>query len=155
MASKRQSRTENVFDDVAPPLSQEDLQAAERAIGFGLPSDLRRHYLKWNGGIPRRDTHVDSDGIERGVQEFIPIKHHPEGWTIENKILDLVQTRKLIPDTLVPFAVDYGGNFFCVSREDQSVVYYAMDTWVDARKARPVRIASSLEEFIDGLVERP
>ncbi|MNR21585.1 hypothetical protein D3C85_1384950 [compost metagenome] len=65
--------------------------------------------------------------------------------------------RQVIPHTLLPFAVDDGGNFFCLDLLSGAVMFYAVDTFrsdvsmaanqVAAQKI----IATSFEGFIEGL----
>lgn len=143
----------NEFSDVAPALSESDMRAVEREIGYQLPAELRQHYLRINGGAPERRYFLTKDGMELEINEFRPIAHRarPKQITIESTILDLVKTRRLIPEALVPFAVNSGGDFYCVDRRDQSIVYYTMDDCLNPGVATN-RAADSLAEFIDGMV---
>lgn len=39
--------------------------------------------------------------------------------------------RKLIPETFLPFAIDAGGNYFCIDINNGKIYYYTLDTWSD------------------------
>jgi cell wall assembly regulator SMI1 len=51
----------NRFGDVGDPVSESDVEAVEERIGFRLPDELRRHYLRVNGGRPERSYFLRDD----------------------------------------------------------------------------------------------
>lgn len=63
---------------------------------------------------------------------------------------DIVKTRRLIPDNLVAFAVDSGGNYYAVHRDDGSVWYIDMEATKKGALPPPKQIAKSLDAFLAG-----
>ncbi|MCY1461963.1 hypothetical protein D9M71_796840 [compost metagenome] len=69
----------------------------------------------------------------------------------------LMTKRQVIPVTILPFAIDDGGNFFCLDMVDGAVCFFATDTYdfdltpsenhVNAYR----RLADSFEDFLSGL----
>src|ERR1700730_4032622 len=102
------------FKHSSAPLLASDLDQVERQFGFAFPSALRDLYLRYNGGRPDKDRFVDDSGACI-VAEFLAIKHGKASLTLEATML---RVRHLLPDHLVPFAVDQGGNFFCFSTRE-------------------------------------
>src|ERR1700735_2406662 len=114
----------NKFICTAQALTESDLQESERAMGQTLPPDLRRHYLLYNGGVPERRYFVTTRGIQLGISLFLTMRYgSPRSPTMEQIVLSLVCNKGLIPTHLAPFAENSGGDFFCLDRRDQSVVY--------------------------------
>ena len=66
-------------------------------------------------------------------------------------------SKKVIPNTLLPFAIDDGGNFFCLDLTDGNICFYANDSFDSdssyaANHAKAYRwLASSCDAFIKGL----
>jgi cell wall assembly regulator SMI1 len=142
----------NRITQKAPALKESDLAAIEKKLGFQLPTELRAHYLKHNGGVPAKRYFVDARGTEFELQRFMSMKEPAFdgdvlfGTTYEN----LVVKKKLIPMNLVPFARGSGGDFYCIDRSDGSVCFYAMDHALEPKRATK-KVAKSLAEFIDGM----
>lgn len=67
--------------------------------------------------------------------------------------------KNVIPKNLIPFANDWGGNFFCLNKFDNSIVFYTTDSF---RSDYPMnknhelsqrKLACSFNEFMSGLIE--
>lgn len=134
----------NRFSDVGETVSAGDIQAVEERVGFRLPDELRQHYLRVNGGRPERSYFLRDDH-DFELQRFMTLAE------LAKRVEDLVQTRHLIPDNLVPFAWGSGGDYYCVDRADQSIVFYAMDYCLEPEKAT-TKATTSLATFIDGMI---
>ncbi|WP_164608620.1 SMI1/KNR4 family protein, partial [Pseudomonas viridiflava] len=65
--------------------------------------------------------------------------------------------KTIIPKTLLPFAIDDGGNFFCLDLADGNVCFFATDSFdselsAAANHAEAYRwLSNSFEEFVSGL----
>ncbi|MFJ9844849.1 SMI1/KNR4 family protein [Kitasatospora sp. NPDC101155] len=145
---------EDWVSDPAPALTLADIRDVEQAIGVSLPEDLRRHYLWGNGGFAIRSEFILPErGLEYDVAEWDSMKYlrSAEGVLFEDTYRRLVRDRKLIPDQLIPFAVNGGGDFFCMDRATQGIVFYVMDYCAEPEVA--IRhLTGSLREFLDILV---
>lgn len=142
----------NKFIGTAQPLTEADIAEAERTMGQPLPPDLRRHFLLYNGGVPERRYFVTTRGIQLGVSMFLTMCYgDPRSPTLEQIFTSLVHEKQLMPPHLLPFAENAGGDFFCLDRRDQGVVYYTMDDCFEPATAAK-RIADSLTEFVNGMV---
>lgn len=66
-------------------------------------------------------------------------------------------SRQVIPNSLIPFGNDWGGNFFCINKNDDSVVFYAVDAFDDELSLEDNhnnlqrKLAPTFEEFITSL----
>lgn len=112
-----------MLDHCAPALTPADLDDVEAALGLALPRDLREHYLRWNGGVPRSSCWVVDDEVVVDVAAFSPVRYGdgtPYG-TLEGTYAAHV-AEGLLPPGLVPFASDWGGAAVCVDVVTQEVV---------------------------------
>lgn len=64
----------------------------------------------------------------------------------------------MIPRNLLPFANDWGGNFFCLNLDNYSIVYFATDSFDEDLTMQENHIklqrylTNSFPNFVDGLV---
>ena len=94
-------------------LTPEDVDRVEAKLGLKLPAAVRAHYLRWNGGTPEPWV-FESGGHSEVVSEFLPLKTKEDTDTVGDVYRDLVIKERLVPATMVPFAVDPGGDYFFV-----------------------------------------
>ncbi|WP_268796879.1 SMI1/KNR4 family protein [Pseudomonas huanghezhanensis] len=138
----------------------------EKAVGFKLPASFIELYLKFNGGIPNRSWVVTEDGYEpMQISDFKPICFDGAENASDTGFIEgcykLMCERQVIPHTLLPFAVDDGGNFFCLDMLNGSVVFYAVDTFREEvsmaanQIAAQRMVAKSFDQFITELEEEP
>ena len=129
--------SENEFTDCEQPLTEDDIQAAAEQLGAELPHAFRLHYLHYNGGTPRLslfvNDEIDYDDIE--ISQFIPIRYAREfaddpEFTLEGRAL-MHWVAGEVPNTLIPFAMDWGGNYICLEKDSGRIVYYVRDVWRD------------------------
>ncbi|MEE5154843.1 SMI1/KNR4 family protein [Pseudomonas alliivorans] len=144
------------------PLSSADISALENDVGFSLPNSFKALYSMSNGGTPNYSWIITDDGYDpMQIADFKNIYSggagNPDDTNLIGGCYKLMRERQVIPHTLLPFAVDDGGNFFCLDLLTGAVIFYAIDTFrpdvsmaanqVAAQKI----IAKTFEEFIDGL----
>lgn len=143
-----------------------DISELEKSVGFTLPRAFVDLYLNFNGGEPNRSWIVTDDGYDpMQVVDFKSIHTEGAGDPFDTRFIDrcykIMSERQVIPHTLLPFAVDGGGNFFCLDLLSGAVVFYAVDSFredmsmVANQVAVQKMIAQSFEKFIDALEEEP
>ena len=156
---------DNVFDTVAPALSNADFAPLERALGQILPEPFKQHYLRYNGGAPT-DTEVPGDDVwePTEVAMFFSIKHFLPGLDAKSEMLEHFQTmraKNIIPDYFLPFAWDPGGNFFGLDLRDGTVAYFPTDLFdpslseVENYTKAKRTVAKSFEHFLQILEPNP
>ncbi|WP_092402399.1 SMI1/KNR4 family protein [Collimonas sp. OK412] len=139
--------------DVAPSVSDVELNELETRFGFSFPEDLRQHYLHFNGGRPVPNLFPRGDEYFP-VNEFLPIKHGMRGTRFEDTYVDLIQGNEFFPKNLIPIASDSGGDYFCYSLEPGkigAICFYQSDYYDDPSRA-VVCLADNLEIFLNSLV---
>jgi hypothetical protein len=126
--------TNNRFHGCSQPIGDADLDACEALLGRKLPDDFRQHYLRYNGGIPAKalfPANCDWEALE--VAGYYPIRRKQGTTEPQFSLLiehyHLMCTKKVIPVSILPFAFDPGGNFFCLDLHEGSVHFYATDAF--------------------------
>ena len=137
------------FEDTSPRITEDDIDALSRGLGVTFPTSARRHYLEYNGGVPSPDVY-DMDGELLQVQQFFSIRYGDLLFTIENNYEELVLQQRIIPVSLIPFAIDPGGDYYCLSTENGEVSIFRAENLPDSQEAN-IRICSSIDDFISGL----
>ncbi|MCA3909846.1 SMI1/KNR4 family protein [Vibrio vulnificus] len=140
-------------------IAHDDLFDLEGIIGFDLPEQFRNFYLKNNGGVPNPNhfpAHKEFDPI--CISSFLCVKY-PCG--TENNMEDTYQKgvrKNYLPSDLLPFAVDWGGNYICINKMSE-IFFYSVDRCcedLDNHESinRNKRfICQSFEDFINSLVD--
>lgn len=153
------------FDTLAPAIAMADFEALEQALGRPLPAAFKQHYLRYNGGAPS-DTQVPGDDAwePTEVALFNSVKYPLPGQGASSEILHHYQAmlaKHVIPDFVLPFAWDPGGNLFVLNLRDATVAYYPTDMFDPALDAagnfaKAMRtVATSFEQFLDNLEPNP
>ncbi|UVM50380.1 SMI1/KNR4 family protein [Pseudomonas sp. B21-015] len=147
---------ENTFSDDEATITPVDLDHLESAIGKKLPPPFRDHYLKYNGGMPERTYWLSEDFDEPlEVAAFKPIAHgSPSLLSTYQSMLK----KQVIPAHLLPFANDWGGNFFCLNLESGSISYFTTDSFdsdlsPEENQSRSEKhVCSNFIRFVQGLI---
>jgi len=130
----------------------DDISKVELKFNFTYPNDIRNHFLQYNGGEPLMYIFVDQDGDEFIVQQFIPIKY---GHRTIDALLNNLRNENILPNWLIPFADDPGGDLFCISLSQET--YGQIFIWehevIDNDENPAYFISESLEQFINSLQE--
>ncbi|WP_049973836.1 SMI1/KNR4 family protein [Azospirillum sp. B4] len=135
-----------------------EMAEIESGLQFKMPKAFKEHYARYNGGVPESPNFdpEDDDLESLEVSEFLPLKYPTDDdRTLEKTYASLV-ARDVLPDDLLPFALDWGGNFFCLDRDGQ-VYFYTTDSWRpnlsnDENKKRSRKlICGSFSDFLAGL----
>ena len=104
---------------------KEDLDRIEQKFHVKIPADVREHCLAYNGGYPEKPIFTDENGNEYSVDLFIPVRDGKK--RPMEKTLELLRADDgVIPEWLIPFAEEDGGNLFCFSvrESDLGAIYY-------------------------------
>lgn len=135
---------------------EEDLDRIEQKFHIKIPKEMREHYLAYNGGRPERTVFTDKNGDEYFVDRFIPVRERYKR-PLEKTLVLLRADDGVIPDWLIPFAEEDGGNLFCFSvREaDPGAVYYYNHEFEygEDPEEHITWLAESLTAFLNALTE--
>jgi len=145
-----------------PSISLPDIELLEKTVNHSLPEDFKKFYLTHNGGIPDRDWWDSNDNCDPvRIKRFKAIAKTNEAYSNDTKYLDALYTtmteKKVIPRTLLPFAIDDGGNFFCLDLTENNICFYATDSFdnnisPESNHANAYRwLTNSFESFINNL----
>lgn len=148
---------ENTFSGSNPAITAADVDHLESVIGKKLPAPFRNHYLKYNGGTPER-TYWQADDFEEPVEVSV-FKPIVGGESTVLSTYQLMLKKKVLPEHLLPFANDWGGNFFCLNLDTGAVSYFTTDTFDSdltpeenhAQSETPV--CSNFLRFVQGLID--
>jgi cell wall assembly regulator SMI1 len=140
-----------MFSGTSKELLMEDIQEIESKLKLTLPEQLVKHYLEFNGGIPdKSDFYSEEADMETSISTFLPMMYDDGiNSTLEENYL-YFQEREIVPENLMPFAIDWGGNQFCIDLENGQVFI----VWLDLGEVNEdaIRfIANDFDEFINGL----
>ena len=137
-------------------LSKEDIIEFQKNLTVNLPEYFYDFYNANNGGVVSKNSfyiNVEDSYVE--VSFFIPIKYKLDKLgdvIIETSYQTLINKNVLIP-IYVPFAVDWGGNYFCINTNNDSVVLVLADLGVFAEKNIKF-LSNNFYDFINHLEER-
>ncbi len=149
------------MDDRGPPLTADELESAEKILGTRLPETYRSFLLEINGGYPsERNVGFPLRSGGSTLNFFYGIGMEDE-WDDLVFFTQIARERHNMPETLVPIAVDDGGEFIClgVAGDEIGKVYFRENDRVPddpnpkpwARMKGYVRIADSFSEFLASL----
>lgn len=98
-----------------------------------MPGDFKAFYMTHNGGGADRDWWGSSDEYAPvRVKKFKAVAACGASDAAETKYLGgcyaVMITKGMIPKTVLPFAIDDGGNFFCLDLTGGNVCFYATVT---------------------------
>jgi hypothetical protein len=141
-----------LFVDCQPAINDADLDEVESVLGFVLPQDLRKHYLKYNGGKPRPNCYPFEDDFYE-VRDFCSIKyggdHSLVGWY---RLMG-----DAIPKGMIPFSFDSANCHYCYSvrKETMHSVCYWNDGYYAQSSEDITVIAPSLHDFLSAFIRHP
>lgn len=135
---------------------EEDLNRIEQKFHVKIPSEVREHCLAYNSEYPQKSVFTDKNGNEYSVDLFIPVrdgKKRPMEKTLELLRAD----NDVIPDWLIPFTEEGGGNLFCCSvrESDLGAIYYYDHEFEYGEDPQEhiTYLAGSITAFINALTE--
>jgi|GEM_PF-153509 len=144
----------NAVRSFADDLSSDDIESAENELGVKFPNTLVDFYKKVNGGYFIRNCWKTSDDTIYIVGQILPIKHTltSSKISLENSYSTLSR-EKMLPIGFIPFAIDFAGNYFCVSAKDGKVYWLSHEHSIEDEFDKAVTVISDgIKEFVGGLV---
>lgn len=149
----------NEFSKSRPAIAQSDIEKLENDLGIRLPEEMRSHYLRFNGGTPNLDWFPMMDDWDAiWIQKFLPIATRDAEEPTIQSVYSRVAGNAGYPRSLIPFAIDPGGNLFCVDTDSGAVHYWLTDTYdealSDAENCRKAdrHLTDSFDQFVTSLV---
>ena len=135
---------DNKFHNFEKNISLSEIKEAEENIEYFFPKKFKEFYLSHNGGTPEKCCWTDKDSeldyLE--IASFIPFKFCEKQHNNPDHLIDGIYKKmvikKIIPANIVPFATDWGGNFFCIRKTDNSIIYYTINDILLQRKYRRI-----------------
>ena len=144
----------NSITDVKDCLTEVDLLEIETKYNFKFPKEIREHYLEYNGGTLEKEIFNDSDGFKYIFNWFIPIKYGKRNLAT---LLDILRVDPILPEWLIPFADDPGGDLLCFSikeGEEGSIYYWSHEYEYGEDPEKHIwYLTRTLEEFINSMIE--
>ncbi len=141
------------FKDTRPGLTHTELSAVEREMGISLPGALRALYASVGAGRFAANLFVAADGHPYDFHQLIPVRPAEPANGLVCVYNFLVLEQHFIPEQLVPFAYEGGGNFYCIHRNDDSVWYCDYELNSDGTLNSHVHISSSLGNLLERLMK--
>jgi len=142
----------NAVRSSAKDVDAKEIRGIESDLGEPLPLDFVSFYEKANGGYFIRNCWKTLDDVVYVVGQILPIKYSlsSSGMLLEDSYRTLSE-RRLLPEGCIPFAVDIGGNYFCV-QTTESRVYWLDHEKPLSDKDSVVIISNNFKNFISGLL---
>ena len=135
---------------------KEDLDRIEQKFHVKIPAEVREHCLAYNGGYPEKPVFTDKNGDEYSVDLFIPVRDGRKR-PMEETLRLLRADDGVIPDWLIPFAEEDGGNLFCFSvrESDFGAIYYYNHEFEygEDPEEHVTCLAESITVFINSMTE--
>ncbi|MBK1517717.1 SMI1/KNR4 family protein [Enterobacter ludwigii] len=153
----------NNFKKCEKKIGRADIYKTESKLSITLPDDFVSHYLQFNGGIPEKSWWDGGEGFEPvEVAGFKPFVYNTQTNDDPRSLIDgcyiSMLDREVIPRNLLPFANDWGGNFFCLNLDNYSIVYFVTDSFDKDLTMQENHIklqrylTNSFSHFVEGLV---
>lgn len=117
-----------------------------------IPKDLSSHYIKYNGGCLEKNWFINNEGDQYVLHEFLFIGVKNKIGNFEECVYDFKIDMNILPDNLVPFAIDEGGAYYCMDTGNMSIFLWLPEFYDDKKHATRF-VAKSLQEFISGMNE--
>ncbi|EGO8361038.1 hypothetical protein EYW98_16730 [Escherichia coli] len=138
LISKKTKKKDSPFLLINKPdkrLSDNEFKLIEQNLDVKLPANLVKFHKENNGGYPNKTIFYDYYGVLDFIEikKFIPFLHDYQFEDNPNFTIDGISKKGWgelkIPKHFLPFAVDWGGNYVCLSLHDNKVYYYVRDVW--------------------------
>ena len=126
----------NFFINCEKSVTKSDIDEIERKLNYNFEDIFIAHYLQFNGGTPSNSCWCSDDEFEPiEISRFKSFKYNEVSGGSDNALIECcyfnMLMKAVIPDNLIPFGIDWGGNFFCVNKNDNSIVFYSVDSFDD------------------------
>lgn len=136
-------------------ITEIDLINIEKRLKTQLPEDFKTHYLKFNGGEPEKTLWIDKDNRFENIEirDFISLLYNQDfkddpAFSLPERVIEEWENKE-VPVNLIPFAMDWLGNYICINKKDHKIHYFDRDKEPET----DVLICSSFQNFIENLNE--
>lgn len=130
------------FNNKSESITAKDIANVERKNKFIFPQEIKSFLLANNGGQPNKTIYTQNSQ-DYVVDFFLPIKSTEfEDLTYSATITDLSD---IIPNTVIPFAIDPFGNYFVFDKAEGKIYFLEME------EVALSLLASDFESFISSL----
>ena len=113
---------------------------------------MKEHYLKYIGGYALQETYQWKDWSETTINTLFLIKYKGFG-LLKDLYHSLITEEKVLPEEIVSFATDDGGNFFYISNYKNgygSIYYCNSDNYnTDNKEGAWVLVNENFNEFLN------
>ncbi|MDA8481197.1 SMI1/KNR4 family protein [Citrobacter sp. Awk 4] len=133
----------------SPSLTTNDLNKVEALLGIVFPPALRAMWLAHNGGVLDGERCVyQNDQYEFDIKYFLPVLHTKEEGilTVESLYGLLTYDKKILSETMVPFAIDGGGFPFCIDINNGAVYFTNLES------QKTICLEQDLDSFISNVI---
>ncbi|SET65438.1 SMI1/KNR4 family protein [Thorsellia anophelis] len=138
------------FSSTSKPATEKDFYRLESTIGHKLPTAMKKHYLKYNGGQPEPSDVHDSERLYP-INAFLDVNEIMQDYNSTE--FDDPLPDKFEPGTLLSFAYDPGDGTYALSlrKEDFGKVYFFTVT----DRVQLFGEWKDFQTFLDCIVEDP
>ena len=142
LSVKIKNKMELEFNNKSESITAKDIADVERKNKFIFPQEIKSFLLANNGGQPNKTIYTQNSQ-DYVVDFFLPIKSTEfEDLTYSATITDLSD---IIPNTVIPFAIDPFGNYFVFDKAEGKIYFLEME------EVALSLLASDFESFISSL----
>ncbi|WP_250465082.1 SMI1/KNR4 family protein [Microbulbifer litoralis] len=144
----------NAVRSFADDLSSSDIKSAEQDLGIKFPGSLVAFYKEVNGGYFVRNCWKSCSEEIYIVGQILPIKYtlRASKMSLENSYC-VLRDKNMLPDSFVPFAMDLGGNYFCVGGKDEKIYWLSHEHSIEDEFDKAVTmISNGIKAFVSELV---
>lgn len=132
------------FNNKSESITANDIADVERNYNFVFPQEIKSFLLSNNGGQPNKAIYTQHSQ-EYVIDLFLPIKSAEfDDLTYSATMADLSD---IIPDSVMPFAMDVFGNYFVFDKADGKIYFLEME------EVALTLLASNFDSFISSLKE--
>lgn len=143
----------NPIEFFSKELTDEDLNKVEKELNIKFPPPLYEFYKKINGGYPRKNCWKTENTIYI-IGQILPIKYALS--TSEVRLEDsykILSKKNMLPEGFIPFAIDLGGNFFCINSKNEKIYWLDHEhTIQDGPDGQGILISENIKSFIKNLI---
>ncbi|MCO1335602.1 SMI1/KNR4 family protein [Microbulbifer sp. OS29] len=147
-----------ILTDSGPTVTIEEIHNVEKRLGIIFPDSVRKFFLENNGGTPVPDTFPETDEYEPiTISVFLTLNGSPPGEKTLETTYKTGINNGYLPTDLIPFAIDWGGNYLCFNATGQ-IYFLPMDCWhkdltlEDNITKKRKLICDTFDRFINSLV---
>ena len=146
----------NRFKHSGKVLNNNDFIQIESKYNFKFPKEVKELYMEFNGGEPEKYIYIDEDGDDYVVQKILSIKYSEKFTNTLEGYIESFRRDNIIPNWLIPFGYDPGGNIYCFSlQNDEFGTIYFWDHEYDENEDiddHLIYLCDSILEFVNSLV---